>query len=302
LSEEEAARRERQRTSALSGILEYSFSPDSRSILVPLGGDLYLFDLKAPAAKAVRRITTTPAYETDARFSPRGHYISFIREQNLIVLDLRSGAETAITHGGGGTVSYGMAEFIAQEEMNRDTGYWWSPDESRIAYARVDDASIPETERFEINARNVVVVRQRYPYAGAANVPVELFVAPVADPSRAVRMDLGPDKDIYLARVDFFPGSDTLAVQRQSRDQQRLDLLRLDVATGAGRTLVTETSNTWVPLHDELTFLQKRHQFIWASSRSGFRHLYLYDFDGRLLPLTQGEVNMRAGGYVACAA
>ena len=144
---------------------------------MPLGGDLYLYDLKAPAERAVRRLTSTEAYETDARISPRGRYVSFIREQNLHVLDLRSGVESAITREGGGTVSFGMAEFIAQEEMNRDTGYWWSPDDTRIAYTRVDEARIPETERFEINARNVVVVRQRYPFTGAANVPVQLFVA-----------------------------------------------------------------------------------------------------------------------------
>ena len=80
---------------------------------------------------------------------------------------------------------------------------------------------------------------------------------------------------------NFFPGSDALAVQRQSRDQKKLELLRLDAATGAARVLITETSDTWVALHDELTFLPRRKQFIWASSRSGFRQLYLYDFDGQ---------------------
>lgn len=300
LSEAEAARRERQRTSALSGILEYSFAPDSHSILVPLGGDLYLYDLKSSPGRAVRRLTTTPAYETDARISPRGRYVSFIREQNLYVLDLRSGAETAITREGRGTVSYGMAEFIAQEEMHRNTGYWWSPDDTRIAYTRVDDARIPETERFEINARNVVVVRQRYPFTGAANVPVQLFVATVAEPDRAVSMDLGPDDDIYLARVDFFPDSSALAVQRQSRDQKTLELTRFDPATGMGRVLIREASDTWVPLHDELTFLPKRKQLLWASSRSGFRQLYLYDFNGRQVrQLTQGEVNTAGGRGIA---
>ena len=164
-------------------------------------------------------------------------------------------SRSAITQDGKGTVSFGIAEFIAQEEMNRDTGYWWSPDDTRIAYTRVDEARIPETERFEINARSVVVVRQRYPFTGAANVPVQLFVASVAEPGKAVRMDLGADDDIYLARVEFFPGSDALAVQRQSRDQKRLELLRMDAATGAASVLLTETSDTWVALHDELTFL-----------------------------------------------
>ena len=248
-------RRKRRRVANASaprpcpGILEYSFSPDSRSILVPLGGDLYLYDLKAPAARAVRRLTTTAAYETDARISPRGHYVSFIREQNLYVLDLRSGVETAITRDGRGTVSFGMAEFIAQEEMNRDTGYWWSQDDSRIAYTRVDEARIPEVERFEINARSVVtVVRQRYPFTGAPTFPCNCSSLTSRHPTNAVPMDLGSDDDFYLARVEFFPDGKALAVQRQSRDQKRLDLLRLDVATGAARGLITETSDTWVPL------------------------------------------------------
>src|SRR5262249_47512547 len=118
-SAEEEQRRERQRTSSLSGILEYQFSPDSRYLLVPLGGDLYVYDLRAKPDKAVRRLTQTASYETDAKFSPQGHYVSFIRDQNLVVFDLASGQEQAITREGGGTVSFGMAEFIAQEEMAR---------------------------------------------------------------------------------------------------------------------------------------------------------------------------------------
>src|SRR5690606_18376042 len=101
LSAEEEARRERQRTSSLSGILEYRFSPDGRLLLIPLGGDLYVYDLRAGAGSAVRRITETEEYETDARFSPRGRYVSFIRSQNLFVHDLRTGTEHAITRGGG---------------------------------------------------------------------------------------------------------------------------------------------------------------------------------------------------------
>ncbi len=290
LSEEETARRERQRTSALSGILEYAFSPDSRRILVPLAGDIYLYDLNAPPERAVQALTRTASYETDAQFSPRGRYVSFIRDRNLIVVEVATGRETAITTEGGGTLSFGMAEFIAQEEMARDTGYWWSPDEARLAYARVEESVIPETERFEIQARSVQVVRQRYPFAGERNAEVSLFVTQLADPSRAVPVDLGSSSDIYLARVNFFPDSRHLAVQRQSRDQKTLDLLKVDADTGRGGILITERSNTWVPLHYELNFLEGRGQFIWASSRSGFQHLYLYADDGRMLrQLTHGE-------------
>src|SRR5687767_1733610 len=129
LSAEEEARRERQRTSALSGIVEYSFAPDSRQLLIPLNGDLYVYDLARTPAEAVRRLTRTEGYETDARFSPRSKFVSFVRDQNLYVINLADGRERAVTSDGGGLVSFGMAEFIAQEEMDRDTGYWWSPDE-----------------------------------------------------------------------------------------------------------------------------------------------------------------------------
>lgn len=288
LSAEEEARRERQRTSSLGGILEYDVSADGRRILVPLGGDLYLYDLDAPAAKAVRRLTSSAAYETDARFSPQGRYVSFIRDANLYALELASGREIAITTGGGGPLSWGVAEFIAQEEMNRNTGYWWSPDEQRIAYARVDESPVAEVERFEIYADRVSVVKQRYPATGASNADVQLYVArPGHD---GVRVDLGPNPDIYLARVAWLPDSTALAVQRQSRDQKTLTLLRADAATGATRTLLEEHSGTWVDICDDLTFVSDQGDFLWGSSRTGFHHLYLYDRNGNLQrPVTRGD-------------
>jgi dipeptidyl-peptidase 4 len=288
LSAEEEARRERQRTAALSGIVEYAFAPDSRQLLIPLNGDLYVYDLARKPAEAVRRLTSTEGYETDARFSPHSRYVSFVRDQNLYVIDLTDGRERAITRDGGGLVSYGMAEFIAQEEMDRDTGYWWSPDERRIVLARVDETPVAEVERFEIQATGARIVRQRYPSTGTANARVGLLVADLAADSR-LDLELG-DADFYLPRVDWFPDSRGIAVQRQSRDQKTLELLRFDALTGRSRVLLTERSEHWVPLHHELTFLLKSPQFIWASSRDGFQHLYLYGNDGTLVRrLTSGE-------------
>jgi dipeptidyl-peptidase-4 len=289
LSAEEEARRERQRTSAYSGIVEYSFAPDSRHLLIPLNGDLYVYDLARKPADAVRRLTSTDAYETDSRFSPHSNYVSFVRDQNLHIIELATGKERAVTGDGKGPVSYGMAEFIAQEEMDRDTGYWWSPDERYIALTRVDESSVNEVERFEIQAAGATVVKQRYPATGESNARVDLIIADLAARSQ-LKLDLGPDTDIYLPRVDWFPDSLGLAVQRQSRNQKTLDLLRFDVLSGQGRVLLTEHSEHWVPLHRELTFLQRSQQFLWASSRSGFQHLYLYRNDGKLIrPLTSGE-------------
>ncbi len=294
----EAQRRERQRSAAFSGILRYRFAADSHRLLVPLAGDLYVYDLDADPDEAVRRITDTPAWETDARFSPQGRYVSYIRDRNLVVYDLERGQERNITQHGGGLVSFGMAEFIAQEEIGRRTGYWWSPDDHWIAYSRVDESPVREIERFEIFADRVKVVKQRYPVAGSANARVQLFVTPVNEPDAAREVDLGEDPDFYLARVNWFPDSTRLAVQYQTRDQKTLKLLSAEVATGRTRVLLTETADTWVELHDELTFLKDSPRFIWASSRTGFRHLYLYSDDGRLLrPLTAGDWSVVGSGF-----
>jgi dipeptidyl-peptidase 4 len=286
LSAEEEARRERQRTASLRGIVDYAFASDGKRLLIPLGGDLYLYELNA--RNPVTRLTSTEAAETDARFSPGGRYVSFIREQDLLVIDLRTRQERALTADGEGLVQNGVAEFVAQEEMDRDTGYWWSPDDSRIAYTRIDDTPVQEVERFEINADGARMYRQRYPAAGTANTRVELKVLELASSKLTpIELDLG---DGYLARVQWFPDSRHLAVQKQTRDQKRLDLMKVDAAGGRARTMLSETSPHWIELHDDLHFLEKRPAFIWSSRRTGYKHLYLHDLEGKLLhPLTAGE-------------
>jgi dipeptidyl-peptidase 4 len=286
LSAEEEARRERQRTASLRGIVEYSFSENGRQVLLPMGGDLYLYELGS-SKQSVRRLTASESYETDARFSPRGRYVSFIRDQDLFIIDLATGVETALTSDGEELVQNGVAEFIAQEEMDRDTGYWWSPDEQWIAFTRIDDTPVQEVERFEINAEGASMSRQRYPAAGTANTRVELKTMRIRDRSSiAVDIDF---EGKYLARVDWFPDSASIAVQRQSRDQKVLELWKVDASKGSARVLFEERSPHWVELNHDLHFLENRQMFVWSSRRSEYKHLYLYDWNGQLIrPLTAG--------------
>ena len=289
LSDEERGRRERQRTAALSGIVEYGFSPAGDALLFPLGGNLYYYRLATPKSESAVQVIYTGGSVTDATISPAGHFVAYIRDQNLYSYDIAARKEKALTKDGGGAIKNGMAEFVAQEEMDRSTGYWWSPDDKHIAFARIDESPVKETQRFEIDADNVKTFAQRYPTTGGPNVEVRLGV--VNPKSGAVAwMDLGADKDIYLARVDWLPDGKTLAIQREDRGQKKLDLLFADIETGKTRIVLTETSASWIDLSDELTFLKKSREFIWASSRDGYRHLYLYDYDGRLIrQLTAGK-------------
>jgi dipeptidyl-peptidase-4 len=285
LSAEEQARRERTRTASLNGIISYSWSPDGKQLLVPIAGDLYLVDVAKP--EAARKVASGNV--SDPKISPMGRYVSFVRSQNLFVIDLKSGAEKQLTSDGKGTIHNAEAEFVAQEEMGQRTGYYWAPDDSAIAYKRFDEAPVPVVRRFEIFADRTDVVEQRYPAAGDANVLVDLMiVSPATGVQRSV--DLGSNKDIYLVRADWSADSKHLVYQLQSRDQKRLDLIAVDAGTLAQRTLLTETSSTWVSIHDDLKFLSKRDAFLWSSERSGRKHLYLYDMSGKLLhPVSSGE-------------
>ncbi|MGH8212154.1 MAG: DPP IV N-terminal domain-containing protein, partial [Rhodanobacteraceae bacterium] len=146
LSDAEKARRERARTADLHGIVDYHWSPDGKRLLFPINGDLYLYDL---AGKQTRRLTQG-ANALDPKFSPKGRYVSYVRDQNLWVIDLASGKATQLTHDGKETVHNGEAEFVAQEEMDRRSGYWWAPDDSLIAFERYDERDVPVTRRFEV--------------------------------------------------------------------------------------------------------------------------------------------------------
>jgi dipeptidyl-peptidase 4 len=290
LSDAEKARRERQRIAGLSGIVDYQWAPDSRRLLFPLGGELYLYDLAQSGEAAVRKLTSGGGFATDPKVSPRGGYVSFIRDRNLWVIDLASGREQRLTGDGSETIGNGVAEFVADEEMDRHTGYWWAPDDSAIAYARIDESPVPVQKRYEVYPDRTEVVEQRYPAAGDANVRVSLHVvAPDAGADAPRReIELGEERDIYLARVDW-RDPQHLTYQRQSRDQRRLDLVEVDLGTERQRTLLTETSRTWVPLHNSLRFLADG-RFLWSSERDGFQHLYLASADGkRLTQLTRGD-------------
>jgi len=283
LSEAEKMQRERARIGGSKGIVAYDWAPDGKTILVPLDGDLYLATLDGKA----RRLTDTPGGELNPDVSPRGSFVSFVRDQNLYVQPLSGGEARAVTQGGAGTVHFGEAEFVAQEEMDRRTGYWWSPDERYVAVERFDEAPVKVAVRASIGAAGTKTYEQRYPAAGTPNVLVDLYVMR-PDGSGQVKVDLGSDPDIYLARVDWLPDGSALVVQRQTRDQKRMDVLRVDPATGKSSVLFSEKSGerSWVNLSSDYRWM-KDGSLIWTSERDGFNHIYHWR-GGKWTQLTKG--------------
>jgi len=166
-------------------------------------------------------------------------------------------------------------------------GAWWSSDEKHIAVERFDEAKLGVVTRAAIGATGTKVFDQRYPAAGTPNVEVSLYIVS-PDGGAPVKVDLGSDPDIYLARVDWAPDGKTLYVQRQNREQTRLDMLKVDPVTGQSSVLFTETARakSWVNLSSAYRFL-KDGSLIWRSERDGFAHLYRFE-NGAWEQLTRG--------------
>ncbi|MEI6643608.1 MAG: DPP IV N-terminal domain-containing protein [Novosphingobium sp.] len=285
LSEAEKMQRERQRIGDLKGIVSYEWTADSKAVLVPIDGDLYLAGLDG----SVRKIAGTKGGELDPSLSPKGSRVAFVRDQRLFVgpVDGKTEPQAVTPAETAATVHWAEAEFAAQEEMNRFKGYWWSPDDSRLAVERFDEAGVGTVTRAAIGAEGTKTFEQRYPVAGSPNAEVSLWVIG-ADGATKVQVDLGPDKDIYLARVDWAPDGKTLYVQREDRAQSRLDMLKVDPATGKAEILFTETAakGSWINLSDAYRFLADG-SLIWLSERDGFGHLYHYKA-GAWQQLTKG--------------
>jgi len=295
LSDEEKARRERQRIYGF-GIMEYKFSNDGSALLFPLNGDVYYYDL---VTKTAKRLTQTSAFETDVKFSPKGNYVSFIRGENVFVLNIKNGKEKQLTKdGGSNNIKNGMSEFVAQEEMARMTGYWWSPDEKHIAFLRVDESPVKVVIRNEIYAEKIELIEQRYPATGTNNVNIQLAVTDIkGKKTRFIELDeaqggtsKGNENDFYLPRVNWLPNSKNLSYQWQSRDQKTLKLKVYNLKNRRQKTLLTEQSDNWLNLHKDLVFLSDNKSFIWASERDGYKHLYHFTNSGKLInQLTKGN-------------
>jgi dipeptidyl-peptidase-4 len=289
LSQTEKMNRERQRIGGLKGIVSYDWAPDSQSVLVPVDGQLFVAHVAGHDAGKVAAVPAAQGAEVlNPTLGPKGGRIAFVRDRRLWVAPVAGAAEAVTPAEANADVHWGEAEFIAQEELHRFAGYWWAPDETRLAVERYDESGVGLVTRAAIGAGATSVTQQRYPAAGAANAVVSLAIVS-ADGEARVAVDLGPDKDIYLARVDWSHDGKTLYVQRLNRAQDRLDMLAIDPATGASHVLFTETAapKSWINLSESYRFLADG-SLIWWSERDGHGHLY-HIKDGRWQQLTHGD-------------
>lgn len=306
ISPEEKLRRERSRERGL-GVTRYEWMKSSskkKTIMVPLPAGIYFQDLSS--LKPELKLPSSPLSPIiDAHLSPDGTMIAYVRDFELHVLNLLFNEVRQLTFGAkGNTLTHGLAEYIAQEEMDRKNGYWWSLDSKFIAFTEVDSSEIPLYRIMHQGKNSVGPEAQEdhsYPFAGASNVKVRLgVVASAGGPITWMDLLCGGDKDRlnndeeYLARVNWMHGS-ILTAQVLSRSHSRLKLIKFDIKTGEREVMLIEEQEPWINLHDCFAPLDKGGTksstgFIWASEKTGERHLYLYDTNGVCLgAITEGD-------------
>jgi dipeptidyl-peptidase 4 len=273
---------------------KYYWSADSSEMLFRSGGKLTWLDLRTMQTKPLAdrssqgATASVPGDIEDPKFSPDGKFVSFLRDSNIWIANVMNGESHPLTKGGSEAVREGQLDWLYPEELDCGTAYWWSPDSQQIALLEMDERPVTQYPIADLSTGGIQ--NTRYPQAGEANPVVRVGVIGVGG-GEIKWMDTGADKDVYLPRVQWLPDGKNLAIQRLNRAQNKLELLLADAATGKSRVLLTETDPYWVNLGPtNIEFFADGRRFVWPSERSGFRHLYIYDIDGKMdTQLTQGN-------------
>ena len=284
----EALRRERTRQREV-GITTYAWARSARRLLVPVKNELCIKD--GPDAPLRTIYTGEHGAAQCPRMSPDGSQVAFVADAELYVVPTESGAAKQITSGARGTgKTHGLAEYAAQEEMARHDGFWWSPCGTKIAFTEVDETHIPIyriVHQGKDATGDSAQEDHHYPFAGKENARVRLAVV-AASGGEPKFMDTHYGEETYLARVSWLKDGRLLA-QFQDRRQSWLELVVFDLETGHRSVLLREETKVWINLHDLLWPLDDGG-FLWASERTGFRHLFRYDKQGQLVQqITHGD-------------
>lgn len=286
----EAARLERQRVLA-RGVTDYAPSPDGRRIAFAIGGRLWLHDRATGASAPVPGAGGV----IDPRFSPDGRALAYVADRDLHVRELATGRTRRLTRARTASISNGLAEFVAQEEMDRHEGYWWSPDGRHLAYAEVDESPVERWALCDPARPERACAQVAYPRAGTANAAVRLAVVPAAG-GRPVWIRWDRNAFPYLATVRWEKGG-PLALVVQNRTQTEVRLLAAEPSSGATRVLLSERDDAWVELFQDFPRFRADGSFYWATERNGAPEVELRGAGGALLR----SVVPAEAGFVALA-
>lgn len=275
----------------------YQFSSDESKLLVKTDVEqiwrrstrenYYVYEIESGDFS---KLTNSEEKQQYAELSPSANRAAFVRNNNLFWVDLSTGEETQITFDGEfNKIINGAADWVYEEEFGFAKAWFWSPEGDRIAFYRFDEERVKEFFMTNWGSLYPEEVEFKYPKAGEQNSIVSIHVYHL-DSSETVTMDVGEETDQYIPRINWTRDNSRLAIRRMNRLQNKQDLLFANAETGSTRVILTEQSDTWLDVHDNLYFLTNGEQFITTSDKSGYNHVYLYNTQGKQLEqITSGK-------------
>ncbi len=277
LSVEEKARRERMRQ-VTRGISGFAASEDGSRLLVPLSGRLFVYDRARRSPREIR--LRGPALAPT--LSPDGKLVALVRDGDLYTVDVARSQEKRLTRRRSEAIEHGLAEFVAQEEMDRMKGCWWSPDSRFLAFQKTDSTPVELLHVADATHPEEPPIPFRYPRAGTDNAVVDLGIAP-ARGGKTVWVKWDHARYPYLTTVKWEPRS-PLTIAVMNRRQTELVVYQVDARTGATRQLLREEDAAWINLDQEMpAWLPDGSGFLWTSERGGAWQLELRDRKGGLV-------------------
>lgn len=267
-----------------------------RTALIRHKNDLYYYDADANTAL---RLTETPDDEEELyALSPTRDHVAFVRDQNLWVVECKTGALKQLTSDGGGEILNGKLDWVYQEEIygrGQFKSHWWNPDGTKIAYLRLDETPVPNFVVDNSLSYAQKIENMRYPKAGQNNPLVELHVVDIhSGEDIKVPIDRWQPNDLLVVRVGWKPDQPNQVVfQIQNRIQSQLDVVLYDLQSKESKTLVHEESKAWIDVIDVPRWLPDG-SFLWLSdAHDGRRHIDWISSQGERRALTQGDWDVK---------
>jgi len=290
MTAQERAIRERTRERA-SGIVGFATDAALTVAVFTVAGRVYLADLAGTAGP--RAIAARPP-ALGPRPDPSGRRVAYVCDGALRVTELATGADTEIIGPDGQPgLTYGLAEFIAAEEMNRVRGYWWAPDGTALLVARVDNAPVQRWYITDPANPGRPANEVAYPAAGTANADVSLLLAGLDGRQAPLEWDRAAFP--YLVTVNW--DHDVPLIVVQSRDQRRMRLLSADPARSATAVLREDTDDRWLDIVPGTPARTSDGRIVWTADAGGARRLLVASpeelSEGGAAPVTPAGLQVR---------
>lgn len=265
-------------------------SNDYKGYLFKKNDNLFYFNIDD---KKLIQLTTTKGERKNPTFSPDGKKVAYTMNNDLYYVDIEKQEEIRLTFDGSETLYNGWASWVYYEEiLGRASNYrafYWSPNSEMIAFLKTDDSPVPKFPLYIADGSRGRLEWEHYPKAGEPNPNVSLHIANLKD-NKIVFVEEDTSADQYTAWVFWTPDSKELFYQILNRGQDHLQLLAANPTSGKSRLVYQEKQNSFVEFFEDIYFLNDNKRFILRSDKDGFRHLYMYDFNGKLLSqLTNGD-------------